>query len=195
MSDPREIDLDPELRALWDGLTRLHERLRAHTRETYGRVNPFVEDLFDWKAKGAFLGGKDVTVYDSATVIGNVSIGDNTWVGPFTMLDGTGGLSIGSFCSIATGAQLYTHDSTAWAVSGGRLPYEYGPVTVEDSCFVGSLAVITRGVTVGTGSIVGAGAVVVADVPPRSAVAGVPARVVGSVEVRDDGIAIVPIRE
>ena len=52
-------------------------------------------------------------------------------------------------------------------------------VAIEDDVFLGTGAIVLKGVTVGAGSVVGAGAVVVADVPPRSVVAGNPARAAG----------------
>lgn len=57
------------------------------------------------------------------------------------------------------------------------------PVVIEDDCFIGHGAIILMGVTVGRGSIVGAGSVVTSDVPPGSVVAGNPARVIHSVDV------------
>jgi acetyltransferase-like isoleucine patch superfamily enzyme len=54
------------------------------------------------------------------------------------------------------------------------------PVRIEAWADIGTNAVILPGVTVGRGSIVGAGAVVTHDVPPFSVVAGVPARVIRS---------------
>lgn len=51
------------------------------------------------------------------------------------------------------------------------------PVTIGRGCFIGGGSVLLPGVTVGDGAIVGAGAVVDADVPPFSAVGGVPAQV------------------
>ncbi len=58
------------------------------------------------------------------------------------------------------------------------------PVTIEDGAWIGSRAVILKGVTVGRGAIVAAGAVVTRDVPPYALVAGNPARVVRA-DVRD----------
>jgi hypothetical protein len=51
------------------------------------------------------------------------------------------------------------------------------PITIGDNVWVGMRAVILKGVTIGDGAIVAAGAVVTRDVPPRSLVGGVPARV------------------
>lgn len=52
------------------------------------------------------------------------------------------------------------------------------PVCIEDDCFIGARAIVMKGVTIGARSVVGAGAVVVKDVPPDVVVAGNPARVV-----------------
>ncbi|MGC2999685.1 sugar O-acetyltransferase [Streptomyces sp. G35A] len=51
------------------------------------------------------------------------------------------------------------------------------PVRIEDDVWIGAGAVLLPGVTVGRGSVVGAGSVVTADVPPMTVVAGTPARV------------------
>jgi acetyltransferase-like isoleucine patch superfamily enzyme len=52
------------------------------------------------------------------------------------------------------------------------------PVVIEDDVWIGFRAIILKGVTVGRGSIVAAGAVVISDVPRYSIVGGVPARVI-----------------
>jgi acetyltransferase-like isoleucine patch superfamily enzyme len=184
---PDEVSLPPEVRELRRQLLSLRTALRADTLMRYGRINPFVEDLVDWKEKGSFAGGQDVTVYDSTTIVGDVTIGDHTWVGPFCSLDGTGGLRIGRYCSISAACHLLTHDTVKWALSGGRSAYERSPVAIGDACFLGVGSVVTRGVTIGDHSLVGAGAVVTDSVPACSIVAGVPARVIGRVRVAPDG--------
>lgn len=59
-------------------------------------------------------------------------------------------------------------------------------VVIEDDVFVGARAIVLKGVTIGRGSVIGAGAVVVRDVPPYSIVAGNPAKVVGSSKKRSN---------
>ncbi|MGH2874004.1 MAG: acyltransferase [Solirubrobacteraceae bacterium] len=170
-------------------LNALHERLRSQTRQSHNRFNPFAEDLFDWheRARAWSPNAGNVTVYNSATIIGDVTIGDDTWVGPYCLLDGTGGLVIGHHCVISTGSQLLTHDTVRWALSGGRSDYEYASTRIGDCCFVGTHAIVTRGVTVGEQSLIAAGAVVTRDVHARSIVAGVPARRIGIVVDGADG--------
>jgi len=61
---------------------------------------------------------------------------------------------------------------------GGAWKAQDAPVVVGDHVMVGTRALVLKGVTLGNGSIVAAGAVVTSDVPPRCLVAGNPARVV-----------------
>lgn len=181
--------LNAHQRQLLDDLRAVHSELRRQTRETYGRMNPFVEDLLDWKERGTFWtkGDDGVTIFNSTFVVGEVEIGEGTWIGPYCSLDGTGGLRIGKNCSVSLGCQLLTHDTVKWALSGGEQAYEYGSTSIGDFCFLGSLAVVAKGVSVGERSVIGAGAVVTKDVPPMSIVAGVPARVIGRVSSTADG--------
>lgn len=183
---------DDRLDALQRDLLALRDRLQAQTRERHQRLNPFFEDLVDWRATGRAWTGddRDVTVYGSATLIGDVEIGAATWVGPFCMLDGSGGLTIGHHCSIATGAQLLSHDTVQWALTGGERGPERTATSVGDCCFIGSHAVITRGVSIGDHCVIAAGAVVTGDVPARSIVAGVPATRIGHVRLTPDGAVL-----
>ena len=107
-------------------LNRLREFWRARRGEVdakFSRTLPFGDYVVDRWEKARLLGfGEGTSIYDSALVLGDVSVGENTWIGPGTILDGTGGLSIGSFCSISAGVQIYTHDTVAWATSGGVEP-------------------------------------------------------------------------
>ena len=62
------------------------------------------------------------------------------------MLDGSGGLEIGSNCSISCGVQIYSHDTVAWALSGGKEEYEYEKTSIGDSCYIGPNTIIQKGV-------------------------------------------------
>ena len=182
-------DLDDELKKLWRSLVELHRRCRDYTREKHDRINPMAEDLFDWAERGAYWAREDkgITIYNSATLIGDVKIGERTWIGPFSLLDGGGGLEIGRYCSISIGCQLLTHDTVKWALSGGKMQSEYASTKIGDCCFLGSHAVVTKGVTIGNHCLIAAGAVVTENVGDYFIAGGIPARVLGRVDLNSDG--------
>ena len=129
-----------------------------------------------WKRAESLGFGKGTNIYLNSYVYGDVTVGENTWIGPFTILDGSGGLQIGSHCAIGAGVQIYTHDTMNWTITGGKEPYEYSPVTIGNNCFIAPSCFISRGVTIGDGAIIGANSFVNKNVKPGSKVAGSPAR-------------------
>jgi acetyltransferase-like isoleucine patch superfamily enzyme len=157
-------------------------------RERWHRSLPLDEELFDrWERARALGFGDGASIYHYAYVYGEVTVGENTWIGPMTLLDGSGGLTIGSNCSISAGAQLYTHSTVEWAVSGGAADYRHASTTIGDNTFVGPHAIVAMGVAIGSRCVIGAHAFVNRDVPDDAVVVGVPGRIVGHTEVDPDG--------
>ncbi len=164
-----------DLRELW--LQR-----RREVNAQYRRSLPLADYVVDRWEKARELGfGEGTTIYDSVLVLGDVQVGRNTWIGPFVVLDGSGGLSIGSNCSISAGVQIYSHDSVHWAISGGTAAYERAPTRVGDNCYIGPNTVIAKGIRIGDGCIVGANSLVLADVADGMKAYGSPCRVAGPV--------------
>lgn len=125
-----------------------------------------------------------------AWIIGEPEIGEGTWIGAFTVIDGSGGLRIGKGCDVSCGAQIYSHSSAKRCVSGRAYPtVDRAPTDIGDRVFIGANAVVQMGVTIGDGAVVGAGAVVTGDVAAGSVVAGVPARPVARVVLRGEQVA------
>ena len=94
-------------------------------------------------------------------------------------------ISIGKHVTISGRVAFLTHDGGTW-VFRGQPRYQkvrkFGRITIHDNCFIGYRAILMPGVSVGPNSVVAAGALVTKDVPPNSVAAGVPARVLGTVE-------------
>ncbi|MFJ4224646.1 acyltransferase [Microbacterium sp. NPDC089695] len=115
-----------------------------------------------------------------AWIVGEPVIGDDVWIGAFTVIDGSGGLTIGRGCDIAAGAQIYTHSTVARCVSDRAREIERVSTRIGDNVHVGANAVILMGADIGAHSIVAAGAVVKEGTraPAYSALVGVPARII-----------------
>lgn len=177
-----------ELSELQDSIARLYHELRSERRRQWQRDLPFDELVFDRWERARSLGfGEGTSIYHNSYVYGEVTVGRNTWIGPYTLLDGTGGLSIGDNCSISTGVQIYSHDTVRWALSGGTAEYEHAAVSIGSCCYIGSQSVLTMGVTVGDHCLVGACSFVNRDLPPYTIAVGIPCRPIGRVDVSEDG--------
>lgn len=113
-------------------------------------------------------------------VIGTPEIGVGTWIGEFTVLDGSGGLVIGRGCDISRGAQILTHSTARRCVTERRENTKRRSTEIGDFVFVGTGAVVLMGCHIGHHSKVGAGAVILegTQVPPYSTVVGNPARII-----------------
>jgi acyl dehydratase/acetyltransferase-like isoleucine patch superfamily enzyme len=171
---------------LLDQLRDFWRERRQELDTQFKRTLPFGDYVVDRWEKARALGfGEGASIYDSALVIGDVSVGEETWIGPGAVLDGSAGLTIGSFCSISAGAQIYTHDTVQWAISGGMAAPESAPTRVGDCCYIGPNSIIAKGVTIGDGCIVGAASVVLGDIPAGSKAVGAPARVIGNAAAGD----------
>ncbi len=110
----------------------------------------------------------------------NISIGSDTIVGEFAVLDGRDKLIIGDHVDIASEVMIYNsqHDinTEKFATVEDTVKER---VEIGDYVFVGPRAIILPGVKIGRGAVIAAGAVVTKDVEELSIVAGVPAREIG----------------
>jgi acetyltransferase-like isoleucine patch superfamily enzyme len=107
-------------------------------------------------------------------------VGDNCFIGEFTIVRGQGGVHIGNSVLVAPAVKILAvnhlfGDVTQPVIAQG---IEARGIVIEDGAWIGGGAVVLDGVRIGQGAVVGAGAVVTRDVPSFSVAVGSPARVV-----------------
>jgi acetyltransferase-like isoleucine patch superfamily enzyme len=107
---------------------------------------------------------------------GYLEIGSNVFINYGTSLLAALHVKIGDDCLIGTHVMIMDTDfhrveDKAWDTSGQ-------PIVLEDRVWVGNRSMVLKGVTIGHDAVVAAGSVVTHDVPPRTLVAGVPAKVI-----------------
>ncbi len=167
----KDDDLLIQMKLLW-------AKLQEEQQRDWNRSLPFGEGLVDRWERAALLGfGPGASIYDSAVVIGDVEVGEGTWIGPNTVLDGSGGLVIGDYCSISAGVQIYSHNTVEWAVSGGQVEPRRAPTRIANRCYIGPNTVVEAGVSIGEGCIIGAFSLVKTSIPPGRRAWGQPCHV------------------
>ena len=145
---------------------RIGRRLELRSSATSNPLGPNRPVIISARRSGASITiGDDFGMTGGSLVCDQrISIGDRVWVGANAIITDT------DFHPLNP-EKRRTHPLAA----------NTAPVTIADDVFVGMNALILKGVTIGAGSVVAAGCVVVRDVPPGSVVAGNPARVVRDV--------------
>ncbi len=124
---------------------------------------------------GVFIGAQ---AYLQGRSGGTCRVGPRAWIGPQAYLDARD-LVIEDGVALGPGVRILGSAHTGLPLETATIATDVDaePVRIEHEADVGVNAVVLPGVTVGRGSIVGAGAVVTRDVPPYAIVAGVPARI------------------
>jgi acetyltransferase-like isoleucine patch superfamily enzyme len=153
------------------------------------------------KIASSVILGENVSLQDFINLYG-CRIGDNTKIGPFVEIQKN--VTVGRNCKIQSHSFLcegvsiedeafighgvmfindrYPRSATASGVLQTEADWKVVPTVIKKGASIGSNATILCGVTVGEGAIVGAGSVVTKDVPPRTIVAGNPAKVIRKIK-------------
>jgi acetyltransferase-like isoleucine patch superfamily enzyme len=173
----------PKRIALKDELVNLRDQLNAEMQSQWKRSLPFEELLSDRWQRAKSLGfAEGASIYSNSCVFGKVEVGKKTWVGPYTILDASGGvIRIGEFCNLSVGVQVYTHDTVYWCLSGGVAPARKGDVSIGSCTYIGPNCIIQRNVTIGDHCVIGANSLVNRSIPPFSFAYGSPCKVKGRV--------------
>jgi acetyltransferase-like isoleucine patch superfamily enzyme len=183
LTDVDEVLKRADYRALMDLLGVLRQRMKSK----WSRHVPTGTLLNDrWKLAEGLDSGPEASIYDECLILGDVKIGAHCWVGPYTVLDGSKGrLEIGDWTSIGAGTHAYTHHTIDVALSGGNAKPFGAPTKVGRCCFISPMVMIAPGSDIGDHSFVATFSYVEGRYPPYSCIAGTPARVIGTVEIRN----------
>lgn len=158
---------DKAVAELFSLLKRLYVLLRQEKLEKFKRLLPFAETIVDrWEKAQFYKFGEGTSIYDSSIVLGDVKVGRNCWIGPNTILDGSGGLEIGNHCDISAGTHIYTHDTIDRVISNQEV--SHAPVKIGNHCYIGPNVVIVKGITIGDYVVIGANSFVNRDIPSNS---------------------------
>ena len=139
---------------------------------------------FGSRPRGSITIGSNCTIHQHATIVaqgGAIEIGDDVSIHPFSILYGTGGLTIGCDTRIATHVvivpsnHVYSDPRSLIRMQG----ITANGIIIGQDVWIGAGARILDGVKIGHGAVVAAGAVVTRSVQESVIVAGVPAKEIG----------------
>lgn len=169
-------------RRAWQPLKRLVSRLWG-PRMVYGYV----------RGDGEFLPHTRESNCSVVFARKRLEVGDHVFIGHFSVLDATYGLSIGEGCQIGFFTGVFTHSShdairlygRAYVEASDKLAYHKAPVVIGPYCFVGAHSTLLPGTRLGKGCVVSAYSLVQGEFPDYAILAGQPARVVGDTRRKD----------
>jgi len=160
------------------------ERLKKY--ELFGLIswlrNRYAQERVDYLRLFKACGRK--VLIDPGATIWNchmITVGDNVMIQKGVLINGEGGLAIGSNVAISFNTTIWTIEHRY--VNADAIPHDRNvlmrPVRIDDNVWIGANVTITPGVEIGEGAIVGLGAVVLSDVKPLAIMLGNPARAIG----------------
>jgi maltose O-acetyltransferase len=123
--------------------------------------------------------GKNVNVEKGANFSAELSLGDYSGIGVNCQINGP--VTIGDYVMMGPDCVIYTQNHKIDDLSKPMQQAGFSdvkPVTIGNDVWIGARVIILPGVTIGEGSVIGAGAVVSKDIPPYSVAVGNPIRVV-----------------
>ena len=146
------------------GKILIGERFSAHSRSKGNSIGVFQPVIITaWRRGAEVIIGDDVGVSGCSILAEErITIGNRVLIGAGVLI-------------IDTDAHpILSEDRKAGS------PARTAPIVIGDDVFIGARAIVLKGVRIGVGAVVGAGAVVTADVPPGKIVGGNPAKIIGS---------------
>jgi len=138
------------------------------------------------RLKGLLKYGENISVGKNCTFIGRIKCGNNIYIGDGAYFVSTkANLEIHDNCVFGPNVTIYTGDHAIRVIGKHIIDVTDNDkqllgdgfdqdVIIEEGCWIGTRAIILKGVTIGKGSVIGAGAIVTKDVPPYTVYVGVP---------------------
>jgi maltose O-acetyltransferase len=171
---------DPEIAAAQARAQGLQERYNATRHDEPEVRDRLLRELLGEVGEGVVVRPPFYCDYGS-----HIAIGSRTFLNYDCVLLDVAPIRIGAACQLATRVQLLTATHPV-DPEPRRLGWESAePIELGDNVWLGGGAVVCPGVSIGEGTVVGAGAVVTRDLPAGVVAAGVPARVVREIGERD----------
>lgn len=111
---------------------------------------------------------------------GEIRFGKNCWLAHNNVLYGAGGIEFGDCSGTGPGVLMFSsrNDYSRELAPVMQNSHVFAPIKVGSYVCIFSGSIVTPGVTIGDGAIIGANSVVMSDIPPWTIAAGAPARVV-----------------
>lgn len=135
-------------------------------------------DFASLGAKLAPMHGNGAILIQARTPESVIRIGEGTWFSNNVSIISCARVSIGNDCLIGDGVTIFDSDFHQHAPDKRKVGTgEVAEITIHDKVWIGSRAMVLKGVTIGAGSIIAPMAVVTTDLPANCVAAGVPAKV------------------
>jgi acetyltransferase-like isoleucine patch superfamily enzyme len=144
---------------------------------------------------GEIVLGDDVRIGNRSTIVvglkvfpdAKLEIGSRTTLGYSNLISVAQSVRIGNDCLFAGEVKVIDNNSHSLDFEDRRRhaplePQHVAPVIIEDDVWIGTNCIVLKGVTIGRGAVIAAGAVVTRSVPAFTVAAGNPARVVKQIE-------------
>lgn len=112
---------------------------------------------------------KGITIGENCRIFTNIGARESTLI------------TIGNRVTVSSEVEFCTHDNAIIKAIPGKTDV-VGPITIGDDCFIGMRSILMYGVTLGDHCVVGAGSVVTKSFPPRTVLAGNPAKAICTID-------------
>lgn len=174
--------LDPELTHMRKIARELADKINASTLDLRGE-DPRLDlckKLFGRVGKNLWIQPPFHCDYGK-----NIFLGDNVYINFGCIFLDVAKVTLGSNVFLGPNVQIYTATHLLIAEERNQGLESGKPITIQDNVWIGGSVVLCPGVTIGEGSVIGAGSVVTKDIPARVVAVGNPARVIRPVSETD----------